>query len=175
MVTPIEPIAPIDGPPAGPRAAEVGDIVQCRDAKYRECLKLPDELGLVLEVRKDRARVYLHSVRGEPWIPIEMLARVKQPVGVEAVPTWMQRAWFLARSLEPLFMEVVQVGADGCALRIFHGELELETLDLVRAALGDELRYWRLLPAGMHKLESAVAFLARERADAPRAIERAES
>jgi hypothetical protein len=147
--------------------ARVGDLVVCRDPIYRDALKLPDELGLVLDARKDRAKVYLPQSRGEPWIPTQALARVRQPVGDANVPPWMQRAYFLARSLDMLFMEVTHVGADGCALRLFHGETELDRFDSLRALLGDELRYWRLLPAGLHKIESAVAFVPRERADPP--------
>lgn len=147
--------------------ARVGDLVVCRDPVYRDALKLPDELGIVLEARRDRAKVFLPQSNGEPWIPTHALARVRQPVGDPKVPPWMQRAFFLARSLDMLFMEVTHVGADGCALRLFHGEAELDRFDQLRAALGDELRYWRLLPAGLHKIESAVAFAPRERADAP--------
>ncbi len=150
-----------------PLEAQVGDIVLCHDATYRDNLKLPSELGLVLDARKDRAKVYFPGSGGEPWIPVPMLARVRAPVGHPTVPLWMQRAAYLAGSLDMQFMEVTQVGADGCALRLFHGEAELEQFDALRAGLGDELRYWRLLPAGMHKMESAVAFLARERTDAP--------
>ena len=151
-------------------AAAVGDVVLCRDAAYRESLKIPGGLGLVIEARKERARVYFPVAGAEPWIPTEQLARVKQPVGASEVPPWMQRAHFLARSLDALFMEVTHVGDDGCALRIWHGELEVELLDALRRGLGDELRYFRLLPAGMHKMESAIAFLARQRADAPEPI-----
>ena len=150
-----------------PLLARVGDLVVCRDPAWRDALKLPDELGIVLEARKDRAKVYLPKSSGEPWIPTHALARVRQPVGDKNVPPWMQRAFFLARSLDMLFMEVANVGDDGCALRLFHGETELDRFDALRALLGDELRYWRLLPAGLHKLESAVAFAARERDDAP--------
>lgn len=148
-------------------AAAVGDVVLCRDAAYRESLKIPGGLGLVLEARRDRARVYFPSGGAEPWIPTEQLARVKQPVGANEVPPWMQRAHFLAHSLGALFLEVTHVGEDGCALRIFHGEIEVELLDALRRGLGDELRYFRLLPAGLHKIESAIAFQASPRADAP--------
>ncbi|MSR47074.1 MAG: hypothetical protein EXS13_08415 [Planctomycetes bacterium] len=147
--------------------ARVGDVVICRDAAYRDALKLPDEFGLVLDARKDRAKVYLPQSRGEPWIPVPMLARVRQPIGDARVPPWMQRTHYLARMLDMLFMEVTHVGADGCAIRLFHGEAELDLFDELRSALGDELRYWRLLPAGMHKVESAVAFAPRDRADPP--------
>jgi len=153
---------------ASARAAAVGDVVICRDAAYRESLKIPDELGLVIEAARERARVYLAGVGGEPWIPLDVLARVKQPVGAAQVPLWMQRAHFLARSLAAVLVEIAHLGADGCALRVFHGELELSRLDEMRGGLGDELRYWRLLPAGLHKIESAIAFQARERADPPR-------
>jgi len=152
---------------SGALLARVGDLVVCRDPAWREALKLPDELGLVLDARRDRAKVFLPKSGGEPWIPIHVLARVRQPVGDPHVPSWMQRAHFLARSLDMLFMEVAHVGADGCALRLFHGEAELDRFDQLRALLGDELRYWRLLPAGLHKIESAVAFAPRDRPDPP--------
>ncbi len=150
-----------------PPSAQVGDVVVCHDAAYRDNLKLPSELGLVVDARKDRAKVFFPKSGGEPWIPVPMLARVRMPVGHPDVPLWMQRAWYLARSLDMQFMEVAHLGADGCALRLFHGEAELEQFDRLRDGLGDELRYWRLLPAGMHKLESAIAFEPRARADAP--------
>jgi hypothetical protein len=153
--------------------AEVGDVVLCHDASLRESMKIPNTLGLVVEARKDRARVYFADVGGteglggEPWIAVHALARVKGAATSESVPPWLQRAHFLVRSLDTQFLEVAHVGADGCALRVFHGECDVERIDAIRDALGDELRYWRLLPAGMHKMESAIAFLARARPDAP--------
>ncbi len=161
-------------PPSTVLLARVGDLVVCRDPAYRDALKLPDELGLVIDARRDRAKVHLPGAGGEPWIPVDVLARVREPVGNAKVPRWMQRAHFLALSLETLFLEVTHVGDDGCALRIFHGEADLTRFDELRRALGDELRYWRLLPAGLHKIESAIAFTARERADAPRPLPRSE-
>lgn len=159
-------------PPAA-LLATVGDVVVCRDPAFRENLKLPDELGLVLESRPDRAKVYLPGSGGEPWVPVEALARVRQPAGAPSVRLWMQRAHFLARSLDAVRLEVAHVGEDGCALRLFHGELTLDLLDELRVALGDELRYWTLLPAGLHKIESAIAFVPRVRPDAPRPRARA--
>lgn len=158
----------MERPETAQRIAAAGDVVVCDDPAWRENLKVPSELGLVLEARKDRAKVFFPEVGGEPWLPLEALSRVKRPVQSPRVPAWMQRAHFLVQSLDTLFVEVTHVGDDGCALRIFHGELELDELDRLRAALGDELRYWRLLPAGLHKIESAIAFLARNRDDAPR-------
>ena len=147
--------------------ARVGDVVLCHDATLRRDLKLPDELGLVIESKRDRVHVHFPVSGAEPWIPVAVLARVRQPVGADGVPSWMQRAHFLVQSLDTLFVEVAHVAADGCALRVFHGEIELGALDAIRTAMADELEYWRLLPAGLHKLESAIAFRARARADAP--------
>src|SRR6266850_1189014 len=105
-------------PSAAAGSAAVGDIVLCHDASYRENLKIPGELGLVLEARKDRAKVLFTSIGGEPWIPTEMLARVKDPqtapTGPGArVPAWMRRACFLARTLQAQRLEVAQVDAEG--------------------------------------------------------------
>jgi hypothetical protein len=140
-----------------PHAAAVGDVVACRDARYREELKIPGELGLVVEARADRAKVYFPTLRVEPWIPTDRLARVTDP-GASGVPPWMARACFLARTLQAQLLEVAAVTGEGCALRVFHGETDLQTLDRIRAELGDELRHFALQPAGMHKMESSIAF-----------------
>jgi len=144
-------------PTVAPHDAAVGDVVACRDARYREELKIPGELGLVVEARADRARVYFPTLGAEPWIPTERLARVTDPNATGVAP-WMARACFLARTLHALQLEVAALGDDGCALRLYHGETELETIDRIRAELGDELRHYSLQPAGMHKIESSIAF-----------------
>jgi len=147
-------------PPDAAGSANVGDVVLCPDANYRSDLKIPGELGLVLETAKDRARVHFPTAGGEPWIPDRQLARVKDP-NAASVPPWMARACFLARTLEAMRVEVAQRDAESCALKIFHGEVDLERLDRVRAELGDELRWFTLCPAGLHKIEAAVAFAVR--------------
>jgi hypothetical protein len=70
----------------------------------------------------------------------------------------MARACFLARTLEAHFLEVADAGAEGCALRVFHGEVDVATLDRIRAELGAELRHFTIHPAGMHKMESSIGF-----------------
>lgn len=145
-------------PAAAPNSvAAVGDVVACRDARYREELKIPGELGLVVEARSDRARVYFPTLQVEPWIPTERLARVTDPAAPGVAP-WMARACFLARTLQAQTLEVAALGDDGCALRLFHGETDLDALDRIRAELKDELRHFTLAPAGMHKMESSIAF-----------------
>jgi len=142
---------------AAANAAAVGDVVACRDASYRENLKIPGELGLVLEARPDRAKVYFPTLRAEFWIPTDKLARVADPAA-DGVAPWMARACFLARTLQAHFLEAADVHAQVCALRVFHGEVDLATLDRIRAELGAELRHFTLNPAGMHKMESSIAF-----------------
>jgi len=137
--------------------ANVGDVVLCPDARYRADLKIPGELGLVLETTKERARVHFPTAGGEPWIAVEQLARAKDP-GAAGVPSWMARACFLARTLEAIRIEIAQRDAETCALKIFHGEVDLARLDSIRTELGDALRWFTLSPAGLHKIEAAVAF-----------------
>jgi hypothetical protein len=138
-------------------AANVGDVVLCPDARYRADLKIPGELGLVLETTKERARVHFPTAGGEPWIAVEHLARAKDP-DAAGVPSWMARACFLARTLEAIRIEIAQRDAETCALKIFHGEVDLARLDRIRSELGDTLRWFTLSPAGLHKIEAAVAF-----------------
>jgi hypothetical protein len=63
-----------------------------------------------------------------------------------------------ARTLEAIRIEIAQRDAETCALKIFHGEVDLARLDRIRAELGDALRWFTLSPAGLHKIEAAVAF-----------------
>jgi hypothetical protein len=144
-------------PSAAAGCAAVGDIVLCRDERERENLKIPNELGLVLESKSDRARVYFRSVGGEPWIRHASLARVRDPEGAAVAP-WMKLACAIARRLQALRLEIASLDDDACALRVFHGEVELSELSALASDLGPTLRHFSVAPSGMHRIESAIAF-----------------
>ena len=144
------------------KAPEIGDLVVCRDDGWRSSMHLPDEPGIVVDQRKDQAKVFFPTIFGDCWIPAFSLARIKNP-GTAAIPAWMQRVWYLARALESVLIEVERFGPEGNAVRVYHGEVEVERIDRIRADLGEELRYYALNPAGLHKIETSIAFVTVDR------------
>jgi hypothetical protein len=153
--------------PSQPPSAEIGDLVVCPDEQYRSNHLLPDETGLVIALRRKEAKVFFPCVFGESWIPGHHLARIKNPAASSTVPTWMQRIWFLAKTLPTVALQVEKFGEEGCAVRIFHGEIDATAVDEVRHGLGEELRYYSIAPAGLRKMEACIAFVSSDRMAAP--------
>ncbi len=145
----------------------VGDLVVCRDPEWREVMHLPDELGIVVDVRKDQGKIFYPSLFGEAWIPNHSLARIRNPATAKSVPDWMQRIWFLAKSLDSIALQIERYGKEGNAVRLFHREIEVETIDRLREGMGEELRYYAISPAGLHKMEANIAFVTVSREDPP--------
>jgi len=138
---------------------EVGDLVVCHDATFRETMRLPAEPGLVVDLRRDQGKVFFPVILGEAWIPHHELSRVKHPGSAPGIAPWMQRVWFLSRTLGAIRLQVERFGPEGNAVRIFHEEIEVERIDAVREGLGEELRYYAIAPAGLHKMEANIAFV----------------
>lgn len=140
-------------------SATIGDIVVCPDDAYRRNHHIPDEPLLVIALRKGQARLFLPSVLGESWVPDHQLSRVRNTGTAFALPGWMRRIWFLAKTLPSVEIEVERFGEGENAVRIFVEEVHLKTLDELRERMGGELRYLALAPAGMHRLECAIGFV----------------
>ncbi len=71
---------PVQQPEAAARKlkAEVihaGDFVYCRSKRHRDSLQLPQELGLVIEIKRANYKV-LYASDKRAWIPREMLVLV---------------------------------------------------------------------------------------------------
>ena len=141
----------------------IGDLVVCHDQNWRGTMHLPDEPGIVIGDRKDQARVFFPTIFGDCWISIPQLARIRNPSTASAVPAWMQRVWYLSRTLDAILLEIERFGKDGNAVRVFHGEIEIEITDRIRADLGEELRYYGMAPAGLHKIETSIGFVTVDR------------
>ncbi len=139
--------------------AQIGDLVICRDPSRRESLKVPDEPGLVAELRKGQAKVFYPSVLGEIWLHHHSLSRILNPRTAPGVAPWLTRVWSLARILGAEEIAIERFGPEGNAVRLFHAAVEVEVLDEVRHDLGAELRYYGVGPASMHRMESSIAFV----------------
>ena len=62
-----------------PPRPEIGDLVVCQSDDSRTTLRLPDETGLVTDLRRGQAEVFFPSIFGRAWLPDHHLARVRDP------------------------------------------------------------------------------------------------
>src|SRR5215510_4092954 len=59
-----------------PSPIQVGDFVYCRSKYYRDQLQLPEEVGLVIEIKRSNFKtIYPNDKRC--WLPREALARIR--------------------------------------------------------------------------------------------------
>jgi hypothetical protein len=131
--------------------------------------RLPEEFGLVTHVRGELAQVYFPGLHGEVLVPAHRLARWKNPLNGALAP-WLKRLHFVARLLQARSIVIEKTGDQGCGARFRHAELEITTLDRLRAVFGTQLRYLALLPGGQQEIEMALAFAAEAGDDAEFAV-----
>src|SRR5437016_13825869 len=94
----------------------VGDFVYCRSHYYRDQLQLPEELGLVIEIKRSNYKV-LYPNDKRCWLPREAIARVR-PEQLD-YSAFLARLHYLIKKVNALECELV-TGEDGnpLALRI---------------------------------------------------------
>jgi hypothetical protein len=110
------------------QAIHVGDFVYCRSKYYRDQLQLPEEVGLVIEVKRSNFKV-LYSNDKRCWLPREALSRIR--------PEELTYSTFL----EKLHYLIKRVRAHECELAaeaVTH-RLSLR-IDRIDAELVDDLR-----------------------------------
>src|SRR5437016_11891003 len=59
-----------------PSTINVGDFVYCRSKYYRDQHQLPEEVGLVIEIKRNNFKV-LYPNDKRCWLPREALARLR--------------------------------------------------------------------------------------------------
>src|SRR5215470_425965 len=70
----------------------VGDFVYCRSKYYRDQLQLPEELGLVIEIKRSNFKILYHNDK-RCWLPREAIARLR-PEQVEDT-TFLEKLHYL--------------------------------------------------------------------------------
>ena len=122
----------------------MGDFVYCRSPYHRQQLGIPQEAGLVLEIKRSNYRL-LYGVRQFCWLPEEAIIRVEGEVNTQ---TLAGRLHQMIKALDPLDCELVS--EDDCyraTLRIDH--IDAPVIDEVRNALGQAFLSLSLVPEGM--------------------------
>jgi hypothetical protein len=149
--------------PAQPRKAvssrlktaiiRAGDVVYCRSKRHRESLQLPQELGLVIEIKRANYKV-LYASDKRAWIPREMLVLV--PPGPDCPPL-LTTLNYLLRRVDAHECEILSAdGRHHLSARI--DEIDHTTVDELRAYLADRFISLTVVPEGMAFMQLVIDF-----------------
>jgi hypothetical protein len=132
----------------------VGDFVYCRSRYYRDQLELPQEIGLVIEIKRNNYKI-LYSNDKRCWLPREALARIR-PERIEYT-TFLERLHYVIKRVRALDCELVsEAGVHRLSLRI--DKIDSETIDDVRRFLGSAFISLGVVPEGMAFMQLELQF-----------------
>src|SRR6516165_8124263 len=107
----------------------VGDFVYCRSRYYRDQLQLPDQLGLVIEIKRSNFKI-LYPNDKRCWLPREAIARIR-PEQLD-YNGFLERLHYIIKKVHALECELVaEDDVHRLALRI--DSISHETIDDLRA------------------------------------------
>jgi hypothetical protein len=132
----------------------VGDFVYCRSKYYRDQLQLPEEVGLVIEIKRNNFKIIYPNDK-RCWLPREALARVR-PENL-AYTTFLERLHYLIKKVHAQECELVsENGHHRLSLRI--DKIAHETIDDLRRFLGDGFGSLVVVPEGMAFMQLELQF-----------------
>jgi len=124
---------------------QVGDFVYCRSKYYRDQLQLPEELGLIIEIKRSNFKV-LYPNDKRCWLPREAISRVRPEKMGDA--TFLEKLHYLIKRVHALECELVShEGVHRLALRI--DRIDDHTIDELRQFLGERFISLAVVPEGM--------------------------
>ncbi|HEX4997432.1 MAG TPA: hypothetical protein VFY29_04365 [Terriglobia bacterium] len=137
-----------------PETIRVGDFVICRSRYHRDQLLLPDEPGLVIEIKRNNFKVlYGNDKRG--WIGRELLGRVKAGnlTGHPVLDT-LQYLLHRVRAHECEFIP----GPETQQLAARIDQIDTAAIDDIRAFLGAGFVSLEVVPEGMVFMQVEIAW-----------------
>jgi hypothetical protein len=137
-----------------PSPINVGDFVYCRSTYYRDQLQLPEELGLVIEIKRNNFKVLYPSDK-RCWLPREALARVR-PDNLE-YKAFLEKLHYLIKKVNALECELIsEAGVHRLSLRI--DKIDSDTVDDLRRFLGSLFISLTVVPEGMAFMQLELNF-----------------
>ena len=137
-----------------PSAIHVGDFVYCRSKYYRDQLQLPEEVGLVIEIKRSNFKV-LYPNDKRCWLPLDALARIR-PENLKYA-TFLEKLHYLIKKVHALECELVSAeGNHRLSLRI--DQIDGETVDDLRRFLGSSFISLLVVPEGMAFMQLELKF-----------------
>jgi hypothetical protein len=132
----------------------VGDFIYCRSKRYRDSLELPQEPGLVIEIKRANYKI-LYASDKRAWVPRDMLARVASG----GCPPFLQILNFLLRRVNAHECEIISTeGKHLVSARI--DSIDHTTVDELRAFLGEKFISLVVVPEGMAFMQLEIHFRA---------------
>src|SRR5215475_1669774 len=121
----------------------VGDFVYCRSKYYRDQLQLPEELGLVLEIKRSNFKV-VYADDKRCWLPREAIVRVRPELDYS---TFLQRLHYVLRRVHAHECELVtDAQTHRVSARI--DQIDHADIDDLRRFLGDSFVSLTVIPEG---------------------------
>jgi hypothetical protein len=137
-----------------PSPIHVGDFVYCRSKYYRDQLQLPEEVGLVIEIKRSNFKILYPSDK-RCWLPREALARVR-PDQISYM-TFLEKLHYVIKRLHALECELVsEEGMHRMTLRI--DRIDHEIIDELRKFLGKGFLSLVVVPEGMAFMQVEIQF-----------------
>ncbi|HEY2380484.1 MAG TPA: hypothetical protein VGK48_04810 [Terriglobia bacterium] len=135
---------------------QVGDFVYCRSKYYRDQLQLPEEVGLVIEIKRSNFKL-VYSSDKRCWLPKEALARVR-PEKLD-YSGFLQKLHYLIKKVHALECELVSDnGTHRLGLRI--DKITHQTMGEIRDFLGPGFGSLTVVPEGMAFMQLELVFQA---------------
>jgi hypothetical protein len=133
----------------------VGDFIYCRSKYYRDQLQLPDQLGLVIEIKRSNFKILYPSDK-RCWLPRETIARIR-PEQLD-YNGFLERLHYIIKKVHALECELIaEDNVHRLTLRI--DLISHETIDDLRAFLGDKFVSLAVVPEGMAFMQLEIRFL----------------
>jgi len=129
------------------------DFVYCRSKYYRDQLQLPEDLGLVIEIKRSNFKV-LYPDDKRCWLPREAIVRVRPELNYA---TFLQRLHFLLKRVHAHECELV---SDGVTHRVSAriDRIDQVATDELRSFLGDGFISLTVVPEGMAFMQVEIVF-----------------
>ena len=136
----------------------VGDFVYCRSKYYRDGLQLPEEAGLVVEIKRSNFKI-LYSNDKRCWLPREALTRIRPDE--PAYESFLEKLHYVMKRVHALECELVSDGSlHRLTLRI--DRIDHTTIDDLRTFFGDRFVSLAVLPEGMAFMQAELQFRSTE-------------
>ena len=136
-----------------PESIHVGDFIYCRSKYYRNQLQLPDEVGLVIEIKRSNFKI-LYSNDKRCWLPREGIARINPEPSPDS---FLGKLHYIMKKVRALECEVVAENGI-CRLGLRIDRMDDKTVDDLRGFLGDSFISLAVIPEGMAFMQTEISF-----------------
>lgn len=135
---------------------QVGDFVYCRSKYYRDQLQLPEEVGLVIEIKRSNFKLIYPSDK-RCWLPKEALTRVRaEKLDYSG---FLEKLHYVIKKVHAQECELVSDnGAHRLSLRI--DKITHHTIEEIRDFLGAGFGSLTVVPEGMAFMQLELVFQA---------------